>query len=269
MARTIVITGAASGIGEAAANLIERNGDRPIRVDIEEGDIQADLATQSGREHLINRAAALSDGCVDGIIACAGLTVGDANELIVRVNYFGTIATLQGLLPFLQRSAAPRAVAVSSLSLVEAVEEQLVSACLLGDEVSASKLAVSLQSPECYASSKNAIAQWVRQNSVSRDWAGANVLLNAVAPGLTRTRMIQSLLDDPSLGAHVAKALPCPLKRYAEPVEIARLLVWLTSVDNSFMAGQIIFADGGSEALLRGTEILASNRSGMLGSSDS
>lgn len=45
MTRTIVITGAASGIGKATAEILERAGDRVIRVDLQEGDVAADLGT--------------------------------------------------------------------------------------------------------------------------------------------------------------------------------------------------------------------------------
>ena len=89
MKRTIVITGSASGLGKATAELLEKDGDKIIRVDLKEGDVKADLSTMEGREEAIQRITELSPEGVDGVITWAGL--GGPRIITAIVNYFGTV----------------------------------------------------------------------------------------------------------------------------------------------------------------------------------
>ena len=74
MTRTIVITGAASGIGKATAEILERAGDRVIRVDLQEGDVAADLGTPEGVAVAVDEITELSGGVIDGLVANAGVS---------------------------------------------------------------------------------------------------------------------------------------------------------------------------------------------------
>src|SRR5512135_2970662 len=112
MARTVVITGAASGIGKATAALAEARGWQPIRVDLNEGDVKADLATPHGRSAFMEGVTALVGERVDAVIACAGVAF--STPLTLHVNYFGAIATLEGMRPLLAQGTSPRAVGITS-----------------------------------------------------------------------------------------------------------------------------------------------------------
>jgi len=72
MARTVVITGAASGIGKATAALAEARGLQPIRVDLNEGDVKADLATPQGRTASVEGVTALTGERLDADRLCRG-----------------------------------------------------------------------------------------------------------------------------------------------------------------------------------------------------
>ena len=96
MARTMVVTGAASGIGKATAELLRQQGDTVIGVDIRDADITADLGTPEGRASLVEQVKQKSGGTIDGILAIAGLAA--PIPATVSVNFFGMIATLTGLL---------------------------------------------------------------------------------------------------------------------------------------------------------------------------
>ena len=129
MTRVAVVTGSASGIGAAVCRQLEAEGDRVIRVDRHDADVVVDLASPSGRNSMGDQLTELADGRVDAAIACAGI-FGTAPDLpIVQVNYFGAVATLVGLRPLLQRAANPRAVVVSSSTVVNTVSPALVGAC--------------------------------------------------------------------------------------------------------------------------------------------
>ena len=67
MARTIVVTGSASGIGAATTRLLRERGDRVIGVDLAGADIDADLATPEGRDAMVAAVTEASGGTVDAV----------------------------------------------------------------------------------------------------------------------------------------------------------------------------------------------------------
>lgn len=252
MPRVIVITGSASGIGRAARQIIERAGCRVIGVDVHNAEILADLATPAGREAMIAHVTEKTGGVIDGLIVSAGVAV--QSPLTVAVNYFGALATLEGLRPMLAKGVQPRAVAVTSVASIDPTDENLVNACLAGDESRAKELA-EISGDTVYASTKAALARWLRCNATMPDWAGAGILLNGVAPGLIATPMTQGMIDDPKMLKRIEDMLPMPIGRYGLPEEVGNLLAYLVSPENSLMVGQVLFVDGGSEATIRGDDV--------------
>ena len=113
MDRTYVVTGAASGIGAATARYLRERGGRVIACDLHDADVIADLATSEGRAELVDGVTRLSGGKIDAIVANAG---GGPAETMLSLNFFGAVATLEGLRPLLKASPAPRAVMVSSVA---------------------------------------------------------------------------------------------------------------------------------------------------------
>lgn len=254
MSRTIVITGAASGIGKATAEMLTARGDRVIGVDLASTDIDADLTTQEGRDHMVARVRELSGGTIDAVVANAGL----ARELpaTVGVNYFGALATLEGLRPLLADSTSPRAVATVSMASLFPVDDELVDAMLAHDEPAALHRAQELIDAEAggtiYGSTKRALALWIRRNAATADWAGAGIPLNAVAPGIIRTPMTQNMTATKEATDALLQQVPMPLNGIAEAGTVANLIGFLTSVENTHLCGQVIFVDGGSDVVIRG-----------------
>ncbi|MCZ0992467.1 hypothetical protein O1L44_04095 [Streptomyces noursei] len=103
--RTYLVTGAASGIGRATAARLRDDGHTVLGADLQGTEIAADLATPAGRTELTERADELTGGRLDAVIACAGLA--HFRPLTLRVNYFGAVATLEGLRPCSPRAAIP------------------------------------------------------------------------------------------------------------------------------------------------------------------
>lgn len=253
MARTYAVTGAASGIGQATAEQLRAEGHEVIGVDLHGADVVADLSTPEGRTAMVRSVKELSEGTIDAIVAVAGASV--ASPLALSVNYFGMIATLEGLYPLLAASDAPRAVAVSSMASFQPANDEIVELCLAGDEEAALAAAAKLDESgmqALYATSKKAFNIWLRRNAATEDWAGAGVPLNAIGPGVVLTPMTYDLVGSEQGREILAQAVPMPLTGYMRAEACAELLVFLSSEANTHLCGQIVFIDGGSDALIRG-----------------
>lgn len=252
MTRTYVVTGSAAGIGRATVELLTRQGHRVIDVDLHDATITADLMSAAGRNAMVAAVREESGGTIDAIVANAGTNSGP--EACVRVNFFGAVATLEGLRPLLLGSSAPRAVATCSCSVINAFEPTVVEACLAGDE-EAAVAAASSTGFLGYPSSKRALARWLRRAAPTAEWAGAGIGLNAVAPGVVQTAMTEPLLADAAMKQVVEDAVPMPYGGIAQPGMVAAAIAMLASPDLERVTGQVLFVDGGADVALRGDDV--------------
>lgn len=249
--RTYVITGAGSGIGLATRQLLEAQGHQVIGTDIRNAEVIADLGTPEGRVALVEQVTTKSGGSIDSVLAVAGVDI--AGPATVSINYYGAVATLQGLRPLLLKSSAPRAVAVSSITSVHPYDEQLLNMLLNGTEEQA--LERARDASYVYATTKRALSRWIRRNAINADWAASGIPLNALAPGLVRTELLARLFEDPDKKRAVSAGTPMPLGGPYEPLAAAEFLAWLASEKNGHMTGQTIFIDGGADAVIRGDSV--------------
>jgi NAD(P)-dependent dehydrogenase (short-subunit alcohol dehydrogenase family) len=252
---TTLITGSASGIGAATASRLAAAGQRVIGVDVRDADVLADLSTPDGRVSAIAGVTELADGALDGVVTCAGLgpIPTRAGSAIVSVNYFGTIELLRGLRPLLANGTSPAAVAISSNSTTcsPGVPDDLIALCQDGDETGARTRADELGGMGgVYPASKVAVARWVRRHAVTEDWIGSGIRLNAIAPGMIDTAMIAEGRADATV-APMLDLFPIPAGRPGRPDEVAAVIAFLLGADSSLLCGSIVFADGGTDALLR------------------
>jgi NAD(P)-dependent dehydrogenase (short-subunit alcohol dehydrogenase family) len=246
--RTVCITGSAGGIGAATRARLEKEGARVVGVDVRDAEVLADLSTPAGRDAMVAAVTELCDGVLDGLVAAAGI-MGD-QPLVVAINYFGAIATLDGLRPLLARGTDASAVAISSNSTTTTpgLPADLVDVLLENDEAAA--LAATSRAPGLFAypASKLALARWVRHHAPQPDWIGAGIRLNAIAPGVIETPMTKNDLE---FIFSIPDVFPVPIGRPGRPEEIASLLAYLLSPDAGFFCGSVVFADGGTDAAVR------------------
>ena len=244
---THVVTGAAGGIGSALRERLEGDGHTVIGVDVRDAEVIADLATVDGRAAMITAVTEACGGTLDGVVAAAGVTHDDG-ALVTSINYFGAIATLDGLRPLLAGRPDASAVAVSSNSTTTqpGLSPDHVAACLSGDEAAAR--AAAGHGMGAYGSSKLALARWVRREAVTADWIGAGIRLNAIAPGYIATPMTAGT-EDFIMG--LGDVYPIPIGRAGAAAEVAGLLAYLLSPASAFFCGSVITMDGGTDAALR------------------
>lgn len=256
--RTVVVTGSASGIGKALTELLEARGERVIGVDLHDAEVAVDLTTAEGRRDLVEQVSALTAGRVDAVVANAGLA--HPIPATVGVNYFGAVATLEGLRPLLATSPAPRASVTCSMASLMPVDTELVDLCLAGDEPAAlAGAAVLAETTEggglIYSSTKVGVARWLRRHAPTPEWAGAGIPVNAIAPGIVVTPMTAAMLETEEQRSQMISMVPMPLNGFMGPEVPARLHAWLVSEENSHLCGQVVFVDGGSDVVIRGESV--------------
>ncbi|WP_137388605.1 SDR family NAD(P)-dependent oxidoreductase [Rhodoligotrophos defluvii] len=231
--RRILITGAASGIGRAAAELFAQEGaslalldqDEAGLVDLKGTAVPVDVSDEASVEVAI-REAANALGGIDGLVNVAGIfpvaelaeTTLDLWNRTLAVNLTGPFLVTRAVLPHLMKADEPTIVNLGSASAIVPYPEL-----------------------SAYGASKGGIAV------LSKVWAAElapKVRVNVVCPGMTRTRMVSDWHPDPDALAGRAKQLYA-LQRIAEPIEVANAILFLTSSDSSFVTGTTLVVDGG------------------------
>ncbi|MFE2970964.1 SDR family NAD(P)-dependent oxidoreductase [Streptomyces sp. NPDC059340] len=235
-----VITGAASGIGEAAVRLYAERGHRVVAVDVA-GEGLARLAGLDDVATLVGDVAAEETntaavrlaldrfGRLDAAVLNAG--IGGAGPLespgaierfdrLIAVNVRAVALGIRAAVPALRAAGGGAIVATASVS------------GLRGDPGTWG-----------YNATKAAVINLVRATAV--DYAAQNIRINAIAPGLTETAMTAmtaTQVANPALTARI------PVHRWATPREQAEVMWFLTSPAASYVTGVTVPVDGGLSA---------------------
>lgn len=246
------MSGAASGIGAATRARLVHDGHTVIGVDLRDTDVVADLGTAEGRAVAAARVAALAPDGIDGFVPCAGIAglSGVDSRLVVSVNFFGAVDLLLALRPLFTSTAAVVLLSSNSVTCQPGWETAVATACVAHDERAAREAAGRVEAVQVYPATKAALAYWSRQEGVKPEWIGAGVRINAVAPGMIATPMTDQLRRDPQLG-DFADAYPTAIGRPGRPEEVANLIAFLLSDAASLLVGSVVFADGGTDAMLQ------------------
>lgn len=246
--KVAVVTGAARGIGAAIALRYALEGAKVVVSDADPmaGDTSVGAIKDAGGEarfvpcDVTDRAqvATLMDraieayGSLDIVAANAGiihntpfLELDDATfDRVIAVNLKGVFYTGQ--------EAARRMVE-------RGIAGRIVNTASVNSVITPAGLAA-------YNASKGAVAQLTKTMAV--ELADHGIRVNAIGPGSVATDMFRSaMLTDPESMARME--MRTPMRRAAEPNEIAGVAVFLASDDSAYVTGQVIYADGGRLAL--------------------
>jgi NAD(P)-dependent dehydrogenase (short-subunit alcohol dehydrogenase family) len=246
--KSVIITGAASGIGRAAAVLFASEGAKLIVVDRSEAvqdtarlvsdaggtiaAVMADAGSESDVKQFIDKAVS-TYGRLDAIWANAGISGGLVPLLEQTVEQWQEVLRINLIGPFLAiKHAMPHMIAQKYGSIV-------CTASVAGLKSGASG--------HPYASSKAGVISLVQTTAYSL--SGTGVRINAVCPGLIETGMTKSVFDSAKQRGTEGKIGQLnPLKRAGQPHELAAMGLFLASDDASYVNGQAIPVDGGLTA---------------------
>jgi NAD(P)-dependent dehydrogenase (short-subunit alcohol dehydrogenase family) len=246
--KSVIITGAGSGIGRAAALLFTQEGARLIAVDRSEavkdtvdqirkaGGTAEAVTADAGSEKDVRAFIDLAvnkHGRLDAIWANAGISGGlvplaeqtvEHWQEILRINLIGPFLAIKYSMPHMIKQKYGSIVCTASVAGLK-----------------------SGASGHPYASSKAGVISLVQTTAYSL--SGTGVRINAVCPGLIETGMTKPVFDRAKERGTADKIGQLnPLKRAGQPHELAAMGLFLASDDASYVNGQAIPVDGGLTA---------------------
>ncbi len=240
--RTVIVTGAGSGIGRSTALRIAREGGRVVAADISAERLDAltadfpdlllipvagDIATDEGVAAIIGAA----EGRIDGLANVAGImdhfqSVGEVTDAIwdrvFAVNVTAIMRLTRAALPFMLEAGHGSVVNVSS-------EAGLRGSC----------------AGAAYTASKHAVNGLTKNSAVM--YNGTGIRFNAVAPGAVITN-IEAPFESALAGTTIAPKF-ANIPRTAYPDELAASIAWLLSDDSPNVNGAVLTSDGGWSAV--------------------
>lgn len=214
--KNILVTGGTGGIGTAIVALFDQFKGNVIVTN-------SKLADFKYTEDIITLLDELPN--IDICVNCAGINV--INELHnIKEEDFDDIMHVNVKAPFL-----------ISKHVAEHMKKQkngkIVNiSSIWGDKTISGRL--------CYTTSKSALIGMTKTLAV--ELAKYNIQVNTISPGFTNTKLTRSILSKDQINELVSKV---PMGRMADPIEIARIVMFLCSKQNTYITGQNIVVDGG------------------------
>ncbi len=240
--KSVLVTGAASGIGRAAAILFAEQGAKVLAVDLSDG-VEATAAAHSaitamrgdagneGDVIAMIAAAIQTHGGIDVIFANAGISGGMAGIFDQSVEDWQALLQVNLIGPFL-------AIKHGAKAMLDAGTAGAIvcTASVVGLRAGAGGPA--------YSASKAGVINLVQ--TAAQQLSGSGIRVNAVCPGLIETGMTQSFYERArAKGKSDQLGQLNPLKRGGQPIEIATAVAFLASDEASYVNGHALVVDAG------------------------
>ncbi len=251
--RVAVITGASQGIGRATAESFAAEGCKlaicsrtPQSIEMAAEDIRKKFGVEVFAQALDVRDAEQITKFIDGTVAKFGkvdICVANAGgppakrflattqedwQKAIEQNFLSLVYLAQQVIPHMQKNNWGRFITLTSVTTKQPVNDLVLS-----------------------NAARMAVVGLVK--SLSNEFGKDGILVNNVAPGYTATDRLKELAKTKSAAQNKSEkeifdawAVDAPLKRVAEPREVADTIVWLASERASFITGQTVLVDGGT-----------------------
>ena len=235
--KTILVTGASSGIGKATAIECSKLGARVVITGRDEARLQQTLSSLEGEGHVVITADLGEDDGIrflvervpvlNGIVHAAGISdtvlfqflKKERLENIFNINFFAPVVLSQLLL---KKKLLPKGGSIVFLSSIDGPVTAHIGNSM-------------------YSATKGALSAMMQNMSI--ELASKGIRVNAVLPGMTETPLIH---NDDITQEQLNKDMELyPLKRYADPREIAWAIIYLLSDASTFTIGASLVVDGG------------------------
>ena len=239
-ARTVIVTGGASGIGKATAFLLAREGARVFVGDVDEAGGRA-AATEGAAERLAVEYLPLDltdKSAVDEFVAAV-------NQKVERVDGLVNGAGWDQIQPFLENPPEmwDRIIAINLMGAVRLTRGVLppMVAAREGKIVNISSDAgrVGSMGETVYAAAKGGLIAFTK--SLARELARYQINVNCVCPGPTDTPLLQRQPE--RMKEALTRAIP--FRRIAQPIEIAQAVQFFLSRRSDYITGQVLSVSGG------------------------
>jgi 3-oxoacyl-[acyl-carrier protein] reductase len=239
--KVALVTGSSRGIGRAIAiELAKRcvsvviNDDKNIQEGLEVTNeikkmgqdgiyIQADVSDLSQVDKMAEKTIN-EFGRIDILVNNAGITrdsllenmdIDDWNE-VISVNLTGVFNCTKSVIKYMQKQGGGKIINISSISAE-----------------------IGNIGQSNYSAAKGGIISFTK--TVAKEYAKYGIIVNAVAPGFIKTKMLETIPE-----TVMQKILnQIPLRRFGEPEEVAKLICFLVSDDANYITGQVININGG------------------------
>lgn len=248
-----VITGGTTGIGAEVRHLLLKDDHEVFNIDYKGGDFEADLSTDEGVASAIQAVEERYPDGIDGLISNAGVGPTAPAQKIFALNFYAGTYIAEGLRHLLIRKKGCCVMTCSNTitnSIVRMDWVELLTNLRNRERgMDLARMIPQEKGPAAYSSSKCALARWIRR--VSPSWAVDGLRINGVAPGNTTTPMTKGMTEQQR---NAALLIPIPTrygtKEFLDAEEIANGIVFLASKRASGINGEILFIDGGIDALM-------------------
>jgi 3-oxoacyl-[acyl-carrier protein] reductase len=237
-----LVTGAAAGIGRAAALRLAADGCSVAATDIQPDRLRetasmitdaggrclavvADMSQSGDIDRMVDEAASFLGG-IDILVNNAGVgSIGFMEQItddeiarVFGVNLFGVMRVIRAAVPYLKKSGRGRIINIASV-------EGIRGSGLLAT----------------YSSTKAGVIGLTKANAIELGRFG--VTANAICPGPIQTEMLAPLIADPKTREKFIKGIA--MRRLGVPEDVAHAISFLASEEASFITGQVLVVDGG------------------------
>jgi len=238
MSKTVIVTGAGSGIGKATAARLLAQGDTVVAADLAAPPAQPNLVPVAAdvrdedAVHAMVAAAVGAGGRLDGVVNAAGVAGGGPVHLLERTEWQRVIdVNLTGTFIVCKHALGPmiehRRGSIVNVASIEGIQ---------GTEGGSS-----------YNASKAGVVMLTKNMAI--DYGRLGIRVNCICPGFIETPMLESVMGSPEMADFRERyRAEHKLGRFGRPDEIASAALFLASDDASFVTGHALVVDGGYTA---------------------